>query len=113
MVYYGYPEIGREEDNGSAEFRRSHAKDRERMLIQLNRPPHHAAIIVKVSVPIGVAEHDKRSAVWPTIIGVMEKPAKIRPNSQHVKVVRSCLHVPFNRWTFPRIDRHLTHSEPC
>jgi hypothetical protein len=67
VVHDRHPKIGREEDNGSTKFWRSYADDREWMLIQLNHTAH-AAIVLKMTVPIVVAEHHIWSAVWPMII---------------------------------------------
>ena len=69
------------------EIRRRYTDDRERMLVQLNGAAHHAAIILKMAVPIRVAEHDIRSAVRAMLIGAVEETAKIRLNAQYVEVV--------------------------
>ena len=50
------------------------------MLVQLNHTAHHAAIVLKMAVPICVAEHDIRSAVRAMLIGGVEETAKIRLN---------------------------------
>ena len=68
-------------------LRRRHADDGKRMLVQLDHAAHHAAIILKMAVPIRVHEHDIRSAVGAVLIGGVEETAKIRLNAQHVEVV--------------------------
>ena len=52
---------------------RRHADDGERMLVELNYAAHHAAIVLEMAVPIGVAEHDIRSAVRAVLIGAWKK----------------------------------------
>ena len=51
------------------------------MLVQLNNAAHHAAIILKMAVPIRVGEHDIWSAVGAMLIGSVEETAKIRLNA--------------------------------
>ena len=57
------------------------------MLVQLNHAAHHAAIVLKMAVPICVAEHDIRSAVRAVLIRAVKETAKIRLNAQRVEVV--------------------------
>ena len=56
-------------------------------LLSLNNAAHHAAIILKMGVPIRVGEHDIRSAVRAMLIGGVEETAEIRLNAQYVEVV--------------------------
>jgi len=70
-----------------AKIRRPNADDGERMLVQLNCAPQHPSISVEMAVPIRVAQHDIRCAVWPMLIGAVEEMAKIRLNPQHIEVV--------------------------
>src|ERR1700675_2405925 len=76
-----HPEIGKDKQQSSPELRRCYAQDSKRMLVQLNRTAHHAAIILKMAMPKHVGEHDIRSAVWTLLIGAMEETAKIRVNA--------------------------------
>ena len=63
------------------ELGRRYAEDGEGMLVHLDHTAHHAAIILKMAVPIGVGEHDIRSAVGAMLIGGVEETAKIRLNA--------------------------------
>ena len=62
--------------------RRRYTEDGERMLVQLDHAAHHAAIILKMAVPIRVAEDDIRSTVGAVLIGGVKEAAKIRLNAQ-------------------------------
>jgi hypothetical protein len=50
------------------------------MFIDLNDATDHAAIILKVAVPICVTDDEIGSAVGAVLIGNVEKSAEIRPN---------------------------------
>jgi hypothetical protein len=50
------------------------------IVVHLNKTTHNATIIVKMAVPICVAEHDIGSAVRTAIIGGVEETAEIRLN---------------------------------
>ena len=58
-----------------------HANNRERMLVDLNNTAHHATVILKMGMPIRIAEHDIGGAVRAALIGCMEETAKIRLNT--------------------------------
>ena len=57
------------------------------MLVHLHNTAHHAAIILKMGVPIRVGEHDIGSAVRAMLVGGVEETAEIRLNAQGVEVV--------------------------
>ena len=57
------------------------------MLVELNHAAHHAAIVLKVAVPVGITEHDVRSAVGAVLVGGVKEAAKIRLHAQCVEVV--------------------------
>ena len=80
LVHHRHKEIGRDEHESPAKVRRRHAEDGKRMFVHLNDAAHHATIIVKMAVPIRVAEHDIRSAVGAMLIGGVEETAEIRLN---------------------------------
>ena len=80
MIHQWDEEIGRDEYYGAAKSRRRHAQDGKRMLVHLNNAAHYAVIVVKMAVPICVAENKVRSAIRATIIGVVKESAKIRLN---------------------------------
>ena len=82
-----HKEIGRNEQQGPAEFRLRHADNREGMVIHPDNPAHYASIVLKMSVPVSVSEHEIGRAVGAVLIGAMEEPAKIGLNPEHVEVV--------------------------
>jgi len=51
------------------------------MLVQLDDAADDAAIILKTSVPVGVAEHDVGSAVWAMLVRGMNEAAEIGLNA--------------------------------
>ena len=57
------------------------------MLVHLDNTAHHAAIVLKMAVPIGITDHQIRSAVGAMLIGGVEEAAKIRLNAHCVEVV--------------------------
>src|ERR1700756_925658 len=74
------------------------------MLVQLDRPSHRAAIAVKMTRPVGMAQHDIRAAVRAMLIrGVKEAP-KVRLNSQRVEIVPACLVNPCRNRTPSRVQ---------
>ena len=83
------------------------------MLVHLNSTAKHAAIILKMGVPIPVAEHDKRSAVGAMLIGGVEETAKIRLNAQCVEVVPAGFIEPRAGWMIPRIQTCLFGVNRC
>ena len=68
LIDDGHKEIGKEKYQRSVELRRCHAHNRKRIFIHLNNAAHYARIIVKMGVPIGVGEHDVRSAVCAMLV---------------------------------------------
>src|SRR6266849_3906763 len=77
LVDHRHKEIRREKQQGPVELRRRHAEDGKRMLVDLNCAAHNATIILKMYMPVRVAEHNVRSAVRAMLIGAMEETAKI------------------------------------
>ena len=65
----GTKKSGEKNNNVPLELRRRDAEDGERMLVHLNDAAHHAAIVLKMAVPIGITEHDVRGAVRAMLIG--------------------------------------------
>ena len=104
LVHDGHKEIRSEKQDGPLEPWRRHAKDGEWMLVEPNNAAHHAAIVLKMAVPICVGEHDIRSAVWAMLIGIVEEAAKIRLNAQCVEVVSADFVAPDIGWIFARIQ---------
>ena len=83
LVHHRHEESGRENQYSPAEARRRYTDDSERMLVELNRAAHHAAVILKMRVPIRVGEHHIRGAVHAMLIGGVEETAKIRLNAYY------------------------------
>jgi len=81
----------------------------ERMLVQLNRPPHYATIIVKMGMPIRVGEHEIRGAVRAVLVGWVDKPANVGLNAQYIKVVSANFIAPSAHRTFARIQPRPGH----
>jgi hypothetical protein len=50
------------------------------MLVELNNTAHHAAVILKMAVPIGVGEHDVGSAVRTMLIRCVDDSTEVRLN---------------------------------
>ncbi len=78
LVDDGHKKIGRDKQYCPAEIGRGYTDDRERMLAQPNSAAHHAGIILKVAVPICIAQHEIRSAVAAVLIGTVEETPQIR-----------------------------------
>ncbi len=76
LVDEGNEETRIEEHQSPVEPRRRHADDGIGMLIHLNNTAHDAAVILKMSVPIVVAENYVGSAVRAVLIGGVEEAAK-------------------------------------
>ena len=68
MIYDRHKEIGRELDSGAEKPGLCHADDGERMLAEKHRATQHVAITMKVILPICVAEHYVRHAVWAVFV---------------------------------------------
>ena len=80
LVNDRHKEIRRENQNTTAEPGRRHADDRKRMLVELDRAAHHVAVILKMAMPVGVGEHDIRSAVRSVLIGGVDDAPEVRLN---------------------------------
>src|SRR5215471_14876123 len=78
LIEHRHKEIGREKQQSSTELRRGYSNDGEGMLVELNGSAHDATVILKMRVPICVAEYDIRSAVRAVLIGGVEETAKMR-----------------------------------
>ena len=68
-VYDRYEQIGIKKHQSSVKLRRRDADNRKRVFAQLDDTPYHAGVILKMRVPIRIAKHNIRSAVWPLLIG--------------------------------------------
>src|SRR5215469_17850993 len=104
MVHDGHEDIRSEKQDRPLEPWRRHAKDGEWMPVEPNNAAHHAAIILKMAVPICVGEHDKGRAVWAVLIGGVEETAKVRVNAQCVEVVSAGFVFPDIGWIFARVQ---------
>ena len=104
MVHDGHEDIRSEKQDGPLEPWRRHAKDGEWMPVEPNNAAHHAAIVLKMAVPICVGEHDIGRAVWAMLIGIVEESAKVRLNAQYVEVVSAGFVLPDIGWIFARIQ---------
>src|SRR5207245_5472045 len=100
-----YEETGREQQESSAKLRRSHADNRVRLLVHFRPASHHARVILKMAVPVGVTEHDIGSAARSMLVGGMEEAAEIRLKLQYVEVVSAHL-------IQPRACRIVTRAQP-
>src|SRR6202020_1889314 len=79
------------------ELRWCYAENRVGELVQLHCASDYVGITVEVTLPVGVTEHDVRAAVGAVLIGAMEEAAKIRANSQCVKIISARLIEPGTR----------------
>src|SRR6516164_5622115 len=111
MVHDGHEDIRSKKQDGPLEPWRRHAKDGEWMPVEPNNAAHHAAIVLKMAVPICVGEHDIGRAVWAMLIGIVEESAKVRLNAQYVEVVSAGFVLPDIGWIFARIQPRLTDSK--
>src|SRR5216684_5031710 len=107
MVHDGHEDIRSEKQDSPLEPWRRHAKDGEWMPVEPNNAAHHAAIILKMAVPICVGEHDIGRAVWAVLIGLVEETADIRSNTQCVEVVSAGFVFPDIGWIFARVQPRL------
>src|SRR5437868_978360 len=76
-----YKEIRGEKYYSPVEFCRRDAENGKRMFVHLHNAPNHAAIVLKMAVPICIREHDIGGAVGTMLIGAVEETAKIRLNA--------------------------------
>src|SRR5579864_6254543 len=74
------PKVRQDELESSLELRRRDTKNGEGMLVQSNRAAHHPGIVLKVSMPICVAENQIWSAVGTVLVSAPEETANIRLN---------------------------------
>jgi hypothetical protein len=90
----GDKELGREEHQGPAKGRRCDTENGEGVLVQSDHAAHDSAIIVKLSVPIVVAQHNVWRAVGAVLIGSVKETPEVRLKVQRVEVVPTRLHAP-------------------
>ena len=83
------------------------------MLVQLNDTAHHAAVILKVAVPIRVGEDYVRSAVRAMLIGEVEEAAEIGLNAQCVEVVPGHFVAPNLGWIIAGIQSYRSGTKTC
>src|SRR5580692_7622788 len=76
LVHERHEETRVEKYQRPVEAGRCHAEDGEGMLVHLNYAADDAAIVLKMRVPIRIAEHDVGGAVWAVLIGSMEEAAE-------------------------------------
>src|SRR3984885_10343439 len=110
MVHDGHEDIRSEKQDGPLEPWRGDAENGHWTSVDSNNAAHHAAIILKMAVPICVGEHDKRRAVWAVLVGSVEETAKIGVNLQKVKVVSAGFVRPDFGWIFARIQPCLRNG---
>ena len=79
--------LGTEEHHRPVEVRRCDPKNRIRMFVEPDHASHHSGIVLKVGVPVRVAEHQVRRAVRTVLVGGVKEAAQIRLNVQRVEVV--------------------------
>jgi hypothetical protein len=79
--------LGTEEHHRPVEGWRCDPNNRVRMFVEPDHAPHHAGIVLKVRVPVGVAQHQVRRAVRTVLVSGVKEAAKIRLNVQRVEVV--------------------------
>src|SRR5438067_1314942 len=84
--------------------RRRYTNDRERMLVDLDRAPEYARVILKMDVPVGVREHDIRRAIRAALIGGVEKPAHLRLQFQYIEIISAHLLDPNARGIVARVQ---------
>ena len=80
LVHHRRKELGREKYQSPAKSWRRDAENGEGMVVQLNDSAHDATFIVKLAVPIRVAEHDVGGAVGTMLVGGVEETAEIGLN---------------------------------
>src|ERR1700678_536066 len=77
------------------------------MLVHLDDTTQDPPVIVKMSVPVSVTEHDERGAIRPALIGVVKETAEKGVNAQDIEVVPGCLYAPGSDRAFTAIERYL------
>src|SRR5438270_8132571 len=103
MINHGDKKVGSGKQQRAVELGRRHANHGERSRIQLNFPPHHSAVALKMLLPIRIAQHNVGSAVGSMLVCGAKETAKIWLNAQYVKVVPACLNAPRTGHVLPRI----------
>ncbi len=87
LVDDGHVEIGIEKQKRSAKAGRGNADYGEGMLVDLDDAAQHAAIVLKMAVPIVVAEYDVRRAVEAVLVACVKGTADERLNTQGVEII--------------------------
>src|SRR5215472_5240349 len=82
LVNNRHEKIDRHKQQSPTEARWCDTDNRERMLVQLNRPSDHVAIVLETAVPIRVAEHEIGGTVRAVLVGTVEETAEVRPKSK-------------------------------
>ena len=104
LLDHGRPEVGIEEDQGSAEVGRGDAEDGERVLVDLDDAANDVAIVLKMGVPVRPRDHQIRSAVRAVLIGDGEEAAEEGLNVHGLEVVSGDFVAPGLGWIFPGIE---------
>src|SRR4029077_14582408 len=100
LMDHRYKEIGREDQYGSAESWWRYADDGKSVFVELDNTTHNAAVILKMTVPIRIGEHD----ICSMLIGGVKQAAKVGRNAQYLEVVRADFIDPGPRWIFTGIE---------
>src|SRR5215467_101950 len=95
LLHDGPIESGREKYGGSVEIRRGYTHDGNGTLAHQGRAPHHAAIVLKMSVPKRVAEDDTGRAVGTVFVGSVVDASEVGLNAQGIEVVSAGVEDPF------------------
>src|SRR5580693_3933584 len=87
LIHERNEESGIEEYQGAVESGGRDAEDGVGILVHLNDAADDAAIVLKMRMPIRIAEHDVGRAVWAVLIGSVEETTEERLQAQDVEIV--------------------------
>src|SRR5262252_2098210 len=87
LVRHRYIKIGMRKHERAVEVRRRYTEDGKRMFVDQNRAAHDTQIVMKMVVPVHIAQHDIRHTVGATLITAMEEVTKMRLYLQCIKVI--------------------------
>src|SRR5579863_9508032 len=83
------------------------------MLVELHYAARHAAVVLKMGVPVSVGENDVRSAVGATLIGGVKETAEVGLDVQCVEIISCDFEDPGGGWIVAGIDAYRCDIVGC
>ena len=81
------PQSRGEKTFGAAELRARNPKHVEGMFVQLHRTSYNRRIGREMITPVGIAQHDVRTAVGTVLIGLVKEATKVRLDTQRIEII--------------------------